>query len=129
MGLQYVVTLPEIPLPYELILVFVLSGMAAGSVSMLSIVFPAFLLYNLSLGAPILAHFFLSGRDEFHVSMGLMAALFLFATAYSAWNLNRAILVTWALRFENETLIGTLTSRTEGRPRPAGSSRCSRSHM
>ena len=104
---------PEIPLPYELVLVFVLAGMSAGSVSMLSIVFPAFLLYNLSLGAPILSHFFLSGRDEFHVSMGLMAALFLFATAYSAWNLNRAILVTWALRFENETLIGTLTNRTE----------------
>ena len=104
---------PEIPLPYELILVFVLAGMAAGSVSMLSIVWPAFLLYNLSLGTPILVHFFLSGRDEFHLSMGVMAALFLFATAYSAWNLNRAILATWALRFENETLIGTLTSRTE----------------
>ncbi len=104
---------PEISLPHELILVFVLAGMAAGSVSMLSVVFPAFLLYNLSLGAPILSHFFLSGGDEFHMSMGVMAALFLFATAYSAWNLNRAILASWALRFENETLIGTLTNRTE----------------
>ncbi|MET0514073.1 MAG: ATP-binding protein [Nitrospiraceae bacterium] len=104
---------PEISLPYELILVFVLAGMSAGSVSMLSTVFPGFLLYNLSIGVPILSHFFLSGGDEFHASMGVMAALFLFATSYSAWNLNRAILATWRLGFENETLIGTLTSRTE----------------
>ena len=38
---------PEIPLPYELVQLFVLGGMTAGAVSVLSVSFPLFLCYAL----------------------------------------------------------------------------------
>ena len=74
---------PEIPLPYEVVQIFVLGGMMAGAVSVLSVSFPLFICYVLPLAFPLLGHLFLSGQ-EFHLLMGIMCALFLFATVHSA---------------------------------------------
>ena len=55
---------PEIPLPYELVQIFVLGGMTAGAVSVLSVSFPLFISYALPVTLPLLGHLFLS-RHEF----------------------------------------------------------------
>ncbi len=102
----------QLPLPYEVVHIFVLGGMTAGAVSVLSVFFPLFIWYALSVTLPILAHLFLSGH-EFHLIMGLMGVLFLLATIHSAWNFNRALLSSMRLQIENLTLVRSLTTRTE----------------
>ncbi len=103
---------PEIPLPYELVQVFVLGGMVAGAASVLSVSLPVFMCYALAVTVPILGHLFLSGHD-FHLIMGIMGTLFLIATTHSAWNFNRVMLSSMSLRLEKLSLVGSLTARTE----------------
>ena len=103
---------PEIPLPYELVQIFVLGGMTAGAVSVLSVSFPLFLSYALPVTLPLLGHLLLSGR-EFHLIMGIMGTLFLLATLQSAWTFNRVMLSSMRLRLENLALVQSLTTRTE----------------
>ncbi len=103
---------PEIPLPYELIQLFVLGGMAVGAVSVLSVSFPLFLWYVVPATLPTLGHLLLSGY-EFHLIMGSMSVLFLFATIHSAWNFNRILLSSMRLQQEKLALVGSLTTRTE----------------
>ena len=107
----YFLTL-DIPLPYELVQLFVLGGMTAGAVSVLSVSFPLFLWYAVPLTLPILGHLFLSGH-EFHLIMGGMGVLFLLATIHSAWNFNRVLLSSMRLQLEKVALARSLTTRTE----------------
>lgn len=103
---------PEIPLPYELVQIFVLGGMMAGAVSVLSVSFSLFISYALPVALPLLGHLFLSGH-EFHLIMGIMGTLFLFATVHSSWNFNRVMLSSMSLRLEKLSLVQSLTTRTE----------------
>ncbi|MBI4001283.1 MAG: hypothetical protein HY348_05825, partial [Nitrospira defluvii] len=103
---------PEIPLPYELGQIFVLGGMTAGAVSVLSVSFPLFISYALPVALPLLGHLFLSGH-EFHLIMGIMGTPFLFATVHSAWTFNRVMLSSMSLRLEKLSLVQSLTTRTE----------------
>jgi PAS domain S-box-containing protein len=103
---------PELPLPYELVLVFVLGGMTAGAVSVLSASLPLFLCYAPTVTVPLLVHLFLSNH-EFHLLMGIMGTLFLLATTHSAWTLNRVMITSMNLRLENLSLVQSLTARTE----------------
>lgn len=110
-GSVYFLT-PEIPLPYELVQLFVLGGMTAGAVSVLSVSFPLFLCYALPVTLPMLGHLFLSGHD-FHVIMGVMGVLFLFATIHSSWTFNHVLLSSMRLQLEKLSLVQSLTTRTE----------------
>lgn len=103
---------PEIPLPYELVQLFVLGGMTAGAVSVLSVSFPLFLCYALPVTLPMIAYLFLSGH-EFHVIMGLMGLLFLLATIHSSWTFNHVLLSSMRLQLEKLGLVESLTARTE----------------
>lgn len=102
---------PAIPLPYELMIVFVLAGMTAGATSVLCIAIPAFALYHLAIGVPIVTQFILFG-DAIHIGMAVMIGLFLVGTGHAAWNLNRAVLTSISLRVQNQKLIDSLTART-----------------
>ncbi len=103
---------PELPRANELLLLFVLTGMIAGAVPVLSIVFPAFLLFNVTVSVPLLLHFFLAA-DPFHFALAGMTILFVAATTYAAWNLNHAVLTSIRLRIRNQDLVTSLTERTE----------------
>ena len=102
----------EVPLPYEVVQIFVLGAMTADAVAVLSVSFPLFIGYVLPLALPILGHLFLSGH-EFHLLMGSMCTLVLIATIHSAWNFNRVILSSMSLRLENLSLVQSLTTRNE----------------
>ncbi len=110
-GSVYFLT-PEIPLPYELVHLFVLGGMTAGAISVLSVSLPLFLCYAVPVTVPVLGHLLFSGHD-FHSIMGLMGALFLIATVHSAWNFNRVLLSSMRLQLEKLSLVHSLTTRTE----------------
>ena len=102
---------PPIPFLYEMLVIFVLAGMTAGAATLLCVSVPAFALYHLAIGAPVLAQFMLVG-DAIHLGMGGMIALFLLGTAHAAWNLNRAFLTAIALRLQNQALVDSLITRT-----------------
>ena len=104
--------IPEIPLPYELVHLFVLGGMTAGAISVLSVSLPLFLCYAVPVTLPALGHLLFSGH-EFHLIMGIMGALFLLATVHSAWNFNRVLLSSMRLQLEKVSLVRSLTTRTE----------------
>ncbi len=104
--------MPEIPLPYELVHLFVLGGMTAGAISVLSVSLPLFLCYAVPVTLPALGHLLFSGH-EFHLIMGVMGALFLVATVHSAWNFNRVLLSSMRLQLEKVSLVRSLTTRTE----------------
>lgn len=103
---------PPIPFLNEMIIIFVLAGMTAGAATVLCVSVPAFALYHLAIGVPILTQFALVG-DAVHLGMGGMIALFLLGTAHAAWNLNRAFVTAIALRIQNQDLIESLTVRTK----------------
>ncbi len=111
-GSSVYVFMRELPFPYEMVQMFVLGGMTAGSISLLSVAFPLFLSYALPLILPVIGHLFLSGH-KFHSIMGIMGVLFLFAVILSAWHFNRAILSSMRLRLENLSLVQSLTTRSE----------------
>ncbi|MDP9131507.1 MAG: ATP-binding protein [Nitrospirota bacterium] len=103
---------PEIPLPNELMQIFLLGGMTAGAIPVLAVSFPLFICFALPVSVPILGHLFFSGHD-FHVIMGIMGMLFLLATTHSAWNFNDVMRASIGLRGENLSLVESLTVRTE----------------
>ncbi|HNM19468.1 MAG TPA: PAS domain-containing protein, partial [Nitrospira sp.] len=110
-GSVYFLT-PEIPLAYELVQLFVLGGMTAGAVSVLSVSFQLFLCYALPVTLPTLGHLFFSGYD-FHVIMGVMGTLFLLATIHSSWTFNHVLLSSLRLQLEKLSLVQSLTTRSE----------------
>ncbi len=103
---------PPIPFLYEMLIIFVLAGMTAGAATVLCVSVPAFALYHLAIGVPILTQFALVG-DAVHLGMGGMIGLFLLGTAHAAWNLNRAFVTAIGLRIQNQDLIESLTVRTK----------------
>ena len=102
----------DIPLPYELVHLFVLGGMTAGAISVLSVSLPLFLCYAMPVTLPVLGHLLFSGQD-FHLIMGAMGCLFLLATIHSAWNFNRVLMSSIRLQLEKVSLVQSLTIRTE----------------
>jgi PAS domain S-box-containing protein len=110
-GTSTLFLVPELPRADELLLLFVLTGMVAGAIPILSIAFPAFLLFNATVCMPVLLHLVLTG-DLFHLALAGMTVLFVSATTYSAWNLNRAVLASVNLRIENQSLVSSLTDRS-----------------
>jgi len=102
----------DIPLPYELVHLFVLGGMTAGAISVLSVSLPLFLCYAMPVTLPVLGHLLFSGQD-FHLIMGAMGCLFLLATIHSAWNFNRVLMSSIRLQLEKVSLVQSLTTRTE----------------
>ncbi len=103
---------PEIPLPNELMQIFLLGGMTAGAIPVLAVSFPLFIGFALPVTIPILGHLFFSGHD-FHVIIGIVGMLFLLATTHSAWNFNHVMRASIGLRGENLSLVESLTVRTE----------------
>ena len=103
---------PPIPFLNEMIIIFVLAGMTAGAATVLCVSVPAFALYHVAIGVPILTQFALVG-DAVHLGMGGMIALFLLGTSHAAWNLNRAFVAAIVLRVQNQALIDSLTVRTK----------------
>ncbi len=104
---------PPIPLLYEMAVIFVLAGMIAGATTILCVSVPAFALYHLGIGVPVLTHFVLVG-DAVHLGMGGMIAMYILGTAHAAWKLNHAVLAAVGLRLQNQGLIDSLTARTKG---------------
>jgi signal transduction histidine kinase/CheY-like chemotaxis protein len=92
----------------ELILIFVIGGMTAGAAGTMSYHLPAFRAYAAPTLLPLAVRMMLVG-DRLHLAMGLLGLVFSAALAIVALNSNRAITAAFRLRFENDTLLASLS--------------------
>ena len=94
---------------HQVFMAFVLGGMVAGAVSLLTPVFPVFLAFAACSLLPAILRFLWTG-DYMHYAMGGMGTLFLLAMLASGKRVHDTILQAMLLRFENQDLVVDLSS-------------------
>ncbi len=103
--------LPEL-MAHQVFLAFVLGGMAAGAVGLLSSVRTAFLAFFIPTVLPIIIRFFVQGGTV-PVAMGVLGLFFAGALLAIARNFHASIVESLNLRFENYELIRSLSVAKE----------------
>ncbi|WP_019529142.1 hybrid sensor histidine kinase/response regulator [Dasania marina] len=111
-GLTGVVFFPAHALEYQLFILFVLIGMAAGAVSSMTIYLPAFLTYLPISLIPITIRLIMVA-EPIQLSLGIMAIAYNIALLYFGLTINRAHTETLKLRFENSNLVEQLRQQKD----------------
>lgn len=99
---------------HQTFLAFVLSGMLAGAIGIMGSWFPAFALFSILIAVPTVIRFTMVG-EGMHYAMAWMTFLFMVAMLIVAHRVNRAIIESLQLRFENRKLIDELERRVTER--------------
>jgi signal transduction histidine kinase len=94
---------------HQVFITFVLGGMVAGAITLLTPVFQAFVLFAIGALVPIIVRFVFA-LDDIHYAMAGMSAVFLFAMLVIGKRIHATIDQSLRLRFENRDLIAYLTS-------------------
>jgi signal transduction histidine kinase/CheY-like chemotaxis protein len=92
----------------QLILMFVIAGIAAGGAGTLATYLPACFLFTSLAVVPLAVRFLVVG-DAMHVTMGALGGLYVIALMAVAVNTNRSISEAFRLRFEKEALLARLS--------------------
>lgn len=111
-GVGGVVMYPAQGLEYQLFILVVLVGMGAGSLSSLTTYLPAFFAYFPTSMLPISIKLILGG-DPLHLSLGIMVFAYILALCYFGLNINRALIQSFKLRFENIELVEQLRQQKD----------------
>jgi signal transduction histidine kinase/ActR/RegA family two-component response regulator len=93
---------------HQVFLAFVLGGMIAGAVGLLSARMSVFLSFVCPAAVPIIVHWLALG-DAPSRAMGGMAALFTMVIIFTAWKLHGIIRTSLHLRFDNVDLVASVT--------------------
>src|SRR5690349_2187253 len=96
--------LPPASLPHQVVVVFVVGGMAAGAAGTLSCVMRAYYAFLLPSVLPAGVRLLVFG-DDAHLAMAAMLVLYMLALTLVARNVNMALAQAFRLRFENATLL------------------------
>ena len=100
---------PPDSISHQMFLVFMLGGMAAGAVAVLTPRMDVFLLFFLPALLPMIVQL-LRQQDEIHFTMGSVLLLFMLALLFTARRMSRTITSSLALHTENTGLVHYLTS-------------------
>jgi signal transduction histidine kinase len=100
---------PPESISHQVFLVFMLGGMAAGAVAVLTPRMEVFLLFFVPTLLPISAQL-LRQQDEFHLTMGGVLFIFMSALLFTARRMNRTITSSLTLQTQNTGLVRFLTS-------------------
>lgn len=98
---------PPASLAHQVFLAFVLGGMVAGSVTLLTAVYGVFVIFAVCALLPITVRFALDG-GQIHYAMALLAIIFLLAMLTIGKRIHGMIAQSLRLRFENRDLIAYL---------------------
>ncbi len=101
---------------HQIFLAFVLSGMIAGAIGIMAAWYPAFALFSVLTALPTVLRFAMVG-EGMHVAMAWLIFLFMATMLVVAHRVNRAIVESLQLRFENQKLINELERRVSERTR------------
>jgi PAS domain S-box-containing protein len=96
-------------LPHQILIIFVLGGMAAGAAGSIACVMRAYYAYLIPSLLPAIARLLWFGRSE-EYAMVAMLLLFCVALSLVAHNVNRAFADAFRLRFENAALYRQVSS-------------------
>lgn len=110
-GIGCAVFFPE-QLEYQLFILFVLVGMGAGAVSSLTTYLPAFFAYLPVSLIPVGIQFTLA-EGSIQLSLGAMLVVYIIALSYFSLNINRSLLQSLTLRFENIDLVEQLRQQKD----------------
>ncbi len=99
---------PDAP-AHQVFLAFVVGGMVAGSVSVLTPVFAVFVVFAVAALAPLGLRYVLAG-DPLHLAMAGMTGIFLVALLVLGRQIHRTITSSLELRFENLNMIDDLVN-------------------
>lgn len=99
---------PQDSVVHQVFLAFVLGGMVAGAVSLLTPVFPVFALFALCTLIPAIVRLLMAG-DYMHYAMGGMSTLFLLVMLVTGKRIHDTISTSLMFRFENRALVVDLT--------------------
>jgi len=111
-GVGAVVLYPDQGIEYQLFILVILVGMGAGSMSSLTTYLPAFFAYFPTSLLPI-SILLMMGGDPLHLSLGIMAVAYVIALTYFALNINRSLIQSLELRFENIELVEQLRQQKD----------------
>ena len=100
---------PVASIPHQVFLAFVVGGMIAGAVGLLSARMGVFLSFACPAAVPIIVHLLVQG-DPLSRTMGGMAALFTLVSIFTAWKLHCTIRTSLHLRFDNADLVAAVTA-------------------
>ncbi len=100
---------PVASITHQVFLAFVLGGMIAGAVGLLSARRNVFLSFTCPAAVPIIVHLLAQG-DALSRTMGGMAALFTMVIIFTACKLHCTILTSLHLRFDNTDLAAAVTA-------------------
>src|SRR5262245_18751648 len=95
---------PVASLPHQVFLAFVVGGMIAGAVGLLSARMGVFLTFAFPAALPIIVRLFAQG-DPMSRTMSGMATLFTLVSIFTAWKLHCTIRASLHLRFDNADLV------------------------
>lgn len=111
-GVGGVILFPEHNLEYQLFILCVLVGLGAGSLSSLTTYLPAFFAYFPTSMIPICVKL-ISIDDPIHLSLGIMTLAYIVALSYFGININRTLVQSLKLRFENIDLVKQLRQQKD----------------
>jgi signal transduction histidine kinase len=111
-GSAGVVLFPVTSMTHQVFLTFVLGGMIAGAVGLLSAQMRVFLSFACPVALPVIVHLLAHG-DRLGLTMGGMAILFTLVLIYTAWKLHCIIVSSLHLRFDNADLVASVTAEKE----------------
>ena len=106
-GFAGIFLLPPSSIAHQVFIAFVLGGMVAGSVGLLSPVMASYYCFSIPALFPITVYFFQVNTD-IHFAMGTMVTLFWFIMLVTARRLNRETSESLNLKYENVDLISDL---------------------
>lgn len=110
-GIGVVVMFPN-TIEYQLLLLFVVVGIGAGSLPTLGMYLPSFFAFFPALIVPVGIRFFLVG-EKFQNALGMMAIFYVIALSIMVLNINRSFKESLQLRFNNLDLIEQLRKQKE----------------
>ena len=103
-GASGILLFPAHSLPHQLLLAFIIGGMAIGAVASLAMVRAAYIGFILPLTLPVACRFFLQGGDD-SLAMGSSSLIFVTGILAMASQFHSTITVSIALRFEKQDLL------------------------
>lgn len=101
---------------HQIFLVFVLASMGAGAVSSLTVYLPAFLAYFPISMLP--AAIMLGQQDQpLQLALAVMTAAYILGLCWFGFHINRSLVQSWRLRFENIDLVRELSVQKDAAER------------
>ena len=97
---------------YQLLIVFVLTGMGAGAVTSMYTYKPAFLVYFLTANTPIIFRLLLE-QSHIHTILAGLFVLFIYALCFFASRINKTFLDALNIKFENISLVTKLREQKD----------------